>query len=350
MGQRPMSASGRVMKVQGPDSIPLVGVRLVLHRVGRTQQGPIDSTISDAAGKFRFSFTPDTTVIFLLSARYAGIEYFSSPLNTNPALPDTALAVLVSDTSSTAPVAQAARYLVVRRGAEDSSRAVLDLIILVNKGSLTRIARDSTVPSWTGPIPHGVTGARVGQSDVSAEAVVLRNDSILLFAPIAPGEKQISLEYLIPPGGAISLPFNDDSVATNVLAQDASATVAGGGLVAMDSQAIEGEYFHRWVGAPRPGDVIRISFGTASGRVPSWVLPLLVTLAAIGLVFAFSRLRTRRAPASVNSLTDRIAALEARYAGRKEEVSPEDWATYLRDRDQLRAELTSHLAARRPSA
>lgn len=348
--QRPIVASGRVVKVERTDSVPVAGVRLILHRVGRSQQGPIDSAVSDGAGRFHFRFVPDTTVVFLLSARYAGIEYFSSPVTTNPGLPDTALTVVVSDTSSTEPIMQAARYLVVRRGAEDSSRAVLDLIVLVNRGSLTRVARDTTVPSWAGLIPQGVTSARVGQADVSADAVVLRNDSILLYAPIAPGEKQVSLEYLIPPGGSISLPFPEDSVATNILAQEGSAVVTGGGLVAVDSQDIEGEFFHRWVGAPRPGDVIRVSFGASPGGNSPWILPLLVTLAGAGLVFALFRLRTRGVPIPLDRLTDRIAALEARYAGRKDEVPAEEWAAYQRDRDQLRAQLASHLAARDPSA
>ncbi|MEO8199687.1 MAG: hypothetical protein ABI679_04115 [Gemmatimonadota bacterium] len=351
VAQRPMVASGRVVKLEGSDSVAVGGVRLVLHRVGRSQQGPIDSTVSGPDGGFQFRFIPDTTVILLLSARFAGIEYFSSPVNSNPGLPDTALVVVVSDTSSTARVSQAARYLVIRRAAEDSSRAVLDLIVVVNKGSVTRISRDTIVPSWAGRIPQGVTGARVGQADVSADAVVLRNDSVLLFAPIAPGEKQISLEYLIPPGASIALPFPEDSVATNVLAQDAAAKVTGGALAAVDSQEIEGEFFHRWVGAPRPGDVVQVTFGGASsGGVPSWVLPLLVTLAAGGMLFGLSRLRARRVPVSINTLTDRIAQLEARYAGRQEETTPDEWQEYLQDRERLRAELTAHLAARRPSA
>ena len=66
------------------DSQPARDVRVVLHRVGQRVQGPLDSTRTDAQGRFRFTFQPDTTVLYLLSARYRGIEYFSAPLAYSP--------------------------------------------------------------------------------------------------------------------------------------------------------------------------------------------------------------------------------------------------------------------------
>jgi hypothetical protein len=347
--QQAIPVAGRVVRA-GPDSTPAPGVRLVLHRVGRTNQGPLDSTVSDASGRFRIRFPADTSFLYLLSANYSGIEYFSPPINTNPGLPDTALVVMVFDTSSTQPVDQAARYLVIRRAAEDGSRSVLDLIVLENRGAITRTGSDTATPTWRGFVPGGISGIRVGEADLSAEAIVFRGDSILVFAPIAPGEKQIALEYAIRPGSPLRLRFSQDSVATNVLAQDANAAVDGGDMMAVDSQIIEGESFHRWVGAPHAGDEIRVSFGGVSGKVPGWVLPGLVGLAGAGLLLAVFRFRPRKAAASLESLTDQIAELEARYAGRESEVSPEEWARYRSELDQLRARLTSHLASRKPSA
>ena len=351
IGSTPLSAqqripvAGRVVRA-GADSVSAANVRLVLHRVGRSEQGPLDSTFSDRDGRFRLSFPGDTTYLYLLSANYSGIEYFSPPINTNPALPDTALVVTVFDTSSTQVVAQAARYLVIRRAGEEGSRSVLDLIVLENRGVVTRVAGDTTRPSWTGFVPRGVTGIRIGEADLSADAIVIRGDSILIFAPVAPGEKQIALEYAIRPGSPLVLRFPEDSVATNVLTQDAQARVDGGEMVAVDSQVIEGESFHRWVGAPHAGDEIRVIFERSDGAVPSWILPAMVGLMGAGLLVAVFRLRPRRTIAPLETLTDRIADLEAKFAGREAEVSPELWGEYLRERDQLRAELSSHLASR----
>jgi hypothetical protein len=179
--------------------------------------------------------------------------------------------------------------------------------------------------------------------------VVLRDDSVLVFAPIAPGEKQIALEYILPPGTAIRIPFRD-SVPANVLTQEDSVRIQGGAMAGADSQMIEGEKFHRWAGMFKAGQVAQISFGPGSGtgRLPGWVLPALVGLVGAGLLIAFLRFRPRRtAGSSLDTLTDQIAQLEARYEGRQAEVSADEWSAYLLNRERLRAELAAHLAARK---
>ncbi len=345
-GQQSLPVRGRVV-LASADSAPVPGVRLVLHRVGRAAQGPLDSTVTGPDGSFRLRFAADTTSLYLLSASYAGIEYFSPPVNTNPALPDTALVVAVFDTSSTQPVTQVARYLVIRRAAEDGSRSVLDLIVLENRGAFTRLAGDTVRPSWQGFVPRGASGVRVGEADLSADAILIRGDTIEVFAPIAPGEKQIALEYALRPGLPLELEFGQDSVATNVLAQDPDARVEGGEMAAVDSQNIEGENFRRWVGAPHAGDAIKVSFGSAAGGVPGWILPAMVGMAALGLLAVFFLQRKRRAtPHPLEAITDRIAELEARYAGREGEVPAQEWTGYLADRERLRASLAAHLASR----
>jgi hypothetical protein len=259
------------------------------------------------------------------------------------------MVVAVFDTSSTQPVSQVARYLVVRRAAEDGSRSVLDLIVLSNAGYASRLAGDTVGPSWRGHTPRGIGGIRVGEADLSSEAIEFRGDSILVFAPIAPGEKQIALEYAIPPGIPLRLQFSEDSVATNVLVQDHGARVDGAEMMAADSQLIEGENFYRWVGAPHPGEIVTVSFGRQGRVVPAWLLPVMVGLVGAGLLVAVFRLRPRKVVASLESLTDRIAALEATYAGREQEIDAEEWRRYNQERDRLRAELTAHLASRNPT-
>ena len=38
----------------------------------------------------------------------------------------------------------------------------------------------------------------MGESDLSPDAVTRRGDSVLVLAPIAPGDKQLTLQYVIP--------------------------------------------------------------------------------------------------------------------------------------------------------
>jgi hypothetical protein len=347
--QQTTIASGRVLRVVAGDSTPVPGSRLILHGIGRAHQGPVDSTVSDAAGRFHFRIRSDTTEIFLVSTNYAGIEYFSAPVTNSQGKGDSAVVLIVSDTSTTAPVRLAARYFVIREASPDGSRPVLDLLVLSNRGEKTRVGVDSLTPTWTGFVPAGVVGARVGEADFSADAARIKGDSLIIYAPLAPGEKQVTVEYVLPAGTDLTVPFPDDSVATNVLAQDLNAHVINPAMAMVDTQTIEGESFRRWVGVPRANSMLRVSFGRAPGEVPRWLLPGMVGLIGAGLIFALWRLRARKAPVSLENLTDRIAALEARYQGRETEVSPEEWQRYVTDREQLRAELARHLAARRTS-
>lgn len=348
--QRSTTTTGRVVRLVSGDTVPVTGVRLVLHRVGRNLQGPVDSMPADAAGRFRFRVPVDTTSLFLVSTNYAGIEYFTPPVLSTAGQGDTTVVLVVSDTSSAAPVRLSARYLVIRAAAEDGSRAVLDLLVLVNGGDHTRVGKDTLTPTWIGTLPSGAVGARVGEADFSSEAAVIHGDSLLVYAPLAPGEKQVTLEYILPARTDLSLRFPADSVATNVLAQDTDAHVINPAMALVDTQTIEGASFQRWVGVPRANSMLKVTFGGAPGSVPGWLLPSLVALMGTGFLVTMWRLRSRAAPASLDSLTDRIAALEARYEGRETEVSAEEWQRYLADRERLRAELDRHLAATRPGA
>jgi hypothetical protein len=335
------------------DTTRLAGARVLLHRVGRDLQGAVDSTVADARGRFRFRFRADTSAVYLLSARYGGIEYFSSPIHTNPARPDTAIALLVYDTSSTAPVTLEARHIVVPRPGEDGSRAVLDLIVLLNQGLRARVAPDSLHASWSTPLAAASIGLEIGESDVSPDAVRRQDDSVLVTAPIAPGQKQLSLEYLIPKGhSTVEFPVGAGGGRLNVLVEESGTKVSGGTLALADSQVIEGRAFHRWTGDVPPGGFVRLTL-PALPRTPAAVLAGLV--AAVGLVLALAAWRILRRgqagpppapPPAADPVLDAIAALDARYAGRESETPAEEWQRYQAERARLKAELASSLATR----
>ncbi|MEO8090751.1 MAG: hypothetical protein ABI703_10680 [Gemmatimonadales bacterium] len=342
-------ARGAVLK---GDSTPVAGTRVVLHQVGRALQGPLDSTRTDPRGRFRFSFRPDTSALYLVSVRHSGIEYFSSPLQADRAQPDTAIRVIVYDTSSTAPVSLEARHLVVTQPGEDGSRNVLDLLVLRNAGERTRVAPDSAGSSWSGLLPGGTTGLELGESDVSPEAVTRRGDSILVAAPLAPGEKQITVQYAIAGGRKnLELRFPDAVSSVNVLAEESHLVVSGGSLALADSQVLQGRSFRRWTGSVPAGGTLRIALPGLAG-VPKWLLPSLVAAIVLALVAAawYFLARLPGAPAlSTAKLLDAIAALDARYLGREGETPAADWIFYQTERRRLKAELEAALAARAPS-
>ena len=341
-------AEGKVLK---PDSIPVAGVRVVLHHVGKVRQGPADSVNTDGRGRFAFAFRSDTASLYLLSARHAGIEYFSTPVQTNPERPDTAMRIVVYDTSSTAPVSLEARHLVVARPAEDGSRSVLDLIVLRNDGQRTRVAPDSSRPSWGGPLPGGTMGLDVGESDVSPDAVTRRGDSVIVTAPLAPGEKQITIQYLVPAGRQeLDLPFTQHVPMVNVLAEEKDAVVSGGTLALADSQLLQGRSFRRWTGLVPVGSSLRV---TLPGRehAPEWLLAALVApvLLVLGGAGWYLVKRPPAPPASSDELLEAVAALDARYLDREEETSADEWQSYQSERVRLKGLCETALAAKRRS-
>jgi hypothetical protein len=321
----------------------------VLHKVGQQTQGPIDSTRSDTQGRFSFVFRPDTTAFYLLSSNRAGIEYFSPPVPTKLERPNTGIGIVLYDTSSTTPVALQSRHLVLARPREDGSRSVLDLIILRNAGRLTRVASDTMHPSWSAALPRGVTGLKVSEGDISPDAVSRRGDSLIVTAPIAPGEKQLAVQYQVSPGRrVVELPVDQPGVRLNVLAEEPDVRVSGGGLTLADSQVIEGRSFRRWTGVAPAGGNIRLTL-PGTGTSPRWVLAALVVGLGIPLAVAgwylLSRPKVRVTRIRSDELLDAIAALDARYLGRENETPAQEWSSYRNERARLKAELESSLAA-----
>ncbi len=351
-------AGGRVVRTSGADSIPVAGARVLLHRIGRSVQGPIDSAFADRRGAFRFRFVPDTSAVYLTSSRYDGIEYFSPTVHLDPAAPDTALRIVVSDTSSGTPVELGARHLVIADPGEDGSRGILDLIVLRNRSDRTLVAPDSVRPSWSVALPSGTFGLAAGQGDASPDALKREGDRLLLFAPVAPGEKQLIVQYGLPATvRALTLPFEQKADFVNVLVADPRAKVTGGALAPADTEVIQGRTYRRWMGAVPAGATVRITLGRAFAT-PGWLLAALVGGLGIGLVLAaFHFLRRPRAagahPARAmdpDTLIERLAQLDARYAGREGDTDPAEWARYQAERAELKSRLSATLAGRSGSA
>ncbi len=331
-------AAGRVLRLSGSDSVAVGAASLVLHRITHTAQGPIDSLVADGRGRFRFRLPPDTSAVYLVSARFAGIEYFSPPLRSDPRGSDSAMVILVSDTSTTARILTGSRHVVISALGEDGTRGVLEIIGLVNQGDRTRVSPDSSHPVWTHGLPKGTLTVRPGQGDFSPDALVIRHDSILLFAPLAPGEKQLVFSYSLPATiRRLPLRFEEPVNEVNVLVEDRDAEVSGGTLARADTQTIEGRTFGRWAGAmPAVGSIV-VSF-PGSGS-PIWLLPGLVALIGLALLGSAVWLIRRRVPAAPSrriDLVGAIAALDARYLGREGEVSAAEWQRYLEDRTELK--------------
>ena len=340
-------AAGAVLKA---DSTPVPGARVVLHQVGRALQGPLDSTRTDRRGRFRFAFRPDTSALYLLSARHAGIEYFSPPVHTNPERPDTAIRVIVYDTSSTAPVSLEARHLVVTRPGEDGSRSVLDLMVLLNGGQRTRVAPDSAGASWGGLLPRGTTGPRAGR-----ERRLTRRGS--------PARRLAHRSRTAGSGReAAHRPVRRFPRASKDLELRFTEPVSIGQRPGRGKRR-RGERRQSGAGgqpgAPgtllppldrcRPGRWHAARRAPGRAGVPEWLLPSLVAAIVArargaGWYFLVRQARARRAPPRPSCSTPSPRSMRATWGGRRKPPSTE-WASYQTERRRLKAQLEAALAA-----
>ena len=286
-----------------------------------------------------------------MSATHDGVTYFSGAVNPAGGV-DTAGALVVFDTSSAAPdITVAQRHIIVRAPVTDGGRRVLELIVLANHGRQTRVVSGTVEAVWRGRLPPGAEEFEVGESDVSAQAVARRGDTVLVSAPIPPGQKQILYTYLLPAGvDELRVPIDQPMARFNVLLEDTAAVLTSGSVEPRGIQVFDDAQFAMYDAAALPaGPSVTFEFGRTPFRlVQYW--GALVALAAVAMTVALMRWARRR-PAVVvvsddpNALARAIAQLDARHEAHRD-VSAAAAQAYAEERGRLKARLEAALAAR----
>jgi hypothetical protein len=284
---------------------PLGGEWVVLHRVTTGGGAPVDSLRTDRAGAFAFRVsTGDTTALYLASARYDDIAYFSEPVRVTSA--DVLLQpILVYHTSPTGPpIGVSQRLITVARAKPDGSRDVLEIIQLLNPGPATRVSADTIQPTWRTVLPAGAVQFQTGEGDVSPEAVARRGDTVLVFAPLPPDQtRQLSLGYTLPASvTTLVVPLPQPVDELDLLLEDTTATVTALGARRLDVQEVEGRFFARYSLHTVPASAaVSVAF-RAHRFDPVRLLPVIVALLVLmlggGLYVAF---RSRPPSASLAS-------------------------------------------------
>ena len=341
--QGEVTVEGRVARRAAGDTVGASHARVVLHGVSRDRSGKLDSATADGSGGFRFRFTRDTSMVYLLSASWSGIEYFGEPMTGSSLDRATSLTLLVADTSSAGRAETGGRFIVLGSPGPARDRRAVDLFVLRNRGERTIVGTGGAGATWSAPLPRGVSGVRLGSagSEISADAVQFGTDSVRVIAPLAPGEKQLLLEYTIPPTLSRLELVAVTSDTIQVVAEEEAVSVTG--LSRVTDQVLDGRNYARWSG--RGASAVVVSFPVPPSRDRA-LLPLVIAaviLAGVAGVVAtrFRGRKTVASPVSSAVLITRIAALDAAHSGRS--LTPDEKARYDNDRAELKRALTERL-------
>ena len=365
-GNGPRRVRGRIVMPVPDGQRPVSGVQVVLHRVGPDASGPLDSARSASDGAYRFDYVARGSgdAIYFVSASYGGIAYFGTPLHHAVVEGDEAVITVFDTSSAPLPIRVHGRHLVVSGSDADERRRITEVYELSNDTTVTKVggARDSA--TFRAGIPAGAREFAAGQGDISGEALAVVGGRVEVYAPLAPGIKQLSFSYTLDKDAfPLAVPLEREAGLLEVLAEDQRATVEGARLVRQDSLVRVGErMFARWLADDVPANAIaRVSFAPAprglgdAGIERPW-LAAMVAVALAGLTLTVVRITSRRrglydtAPARATGpdperLARRIAALDAAF---ERERAPTDArrAEYVAQREALKRELTDALARR----
>jgi hypothetical protein len=341
---------------------PAPGVWVTLHRVGAGSAGPLDSTRTDAAGRYtiRYPRADGDSAVFFVSARYATITYFSAPIQAGHVTGDAAQLVVYDTTSRTDQLRLRGRHVIV--GALDSTRRhpVVEVFEVANEGEAT-VVSDGTRPTWQMAVPAQAQDFRLVSGEISPEAVTADSAAVRVFAPIAPGIKQLSFSYSMPIAGfPMTLPLGAPSPLLEVLVEGGEGSASGAALAPSDTVQIEGRTFRRFLASDAPASgVVRITMpAPPADRRRVYVVGILL---AVGLLMLLALGRSVRRPVATplgwngelgpepEELARRIAALDTAFQRRRDPTA-EERQEYERLRGGLKAQLTEAMVRHGRSA
>jgi hypothetical protein len=355
----PREARGLVQRVTAKGESPVAGNWVVLHRVGKDVAAPIDSVRTDGSGRFSFRYRPtgDSTALYFIAASYSGIAYFTPPLR-KPVVSGGDADLLVYDTTSNPlPISVRGHHVIVTAPDTGRGRMIIEVFELSNDAPMTRVAGTPEKATFETMMPDGATSAAATDGDIPAESVKFEQGRARVFAPIAPGVKQLSFHYRLPLSKApISIPSLAPSAVLEVLVEDVQGSASGAKLKKMASVNLEGRPFKRFLAQDTPqNSVVTVlaptQVGSAFNTRMAFVIIAVGTVMLAGLAASLMRKGPLVARASElgggdpDEIARRIAALDDAFE-RKESPTEDERADHYQARARLKSQLTSAISRR----
>lgn len=248
----PQRVSGRIVRPGGERMDPLSGAWVVLHRVGPDRAGPLDSVRSDARGRYSFNYvrTGSENAIYFVSASHDGIAYFTPPLTAARVSGGDGEITVFDTTSLHVPMSLRGHHVVVSAADANALRSIVEVYDLSNDSTVTRIANAETPAgaTWQTHVAPGASDFKVSQGDISAAAVSYASGVVSVFAPLAPGIKQLSFSYSLPAASfPLKLPLETQTGIYEILIEEKVGSVTGPNLKEMDPVTVDERSFRRFL-------------------------------------------------------------------------------------------------------
>ena len=287
------AVDGRIVRQAGDSLRPVPGVWVVLHRVGTDAQGPLDSVRSSARGAYRFRYrhTGSDDAVYFVSASYGGLAYFSAPLRDASVGGEDAEIVVYDTTSRPVPIAVRGHHIVVSAPA-GGDREIIEVFELSNDSTVTRVAAPGGEPVWGALLPDGARDAALREGDIGADAVTFEEGRAKVFAPLAPGLRQIAYSYRVSADRLpLSLPVVHHAEVLEVLVEAPNAEVSGAGLVRTDPVSVEGRAFSRFLAEEVPANaVVRVDLAPAAASRRALSLRVVAIVVGAAMLLALARI------------------------------------------------------------
>ncbi|MFL5639138.1 MAG: hypothetical protein ACJ78M_07190 [Gemmatimonadaceae bacterium] len=242
---------------------PVAGAWVVLHRVGPDRAGPLDSVRSDARGRYtlKYTRTGSDQAIYFVAASYNGIAYFTPPLAEGRVSGDDGEITVFDTTSGHVPFTLRGHHVVVSTADANARRSVVEVYDLSNDSSVTRVAASDTPAgaTWQTHITPGATEFKVGQGDISPAAVTFANGVVSVFAPLAPGIKQLSFSYSLSANSfPLKLPLEKETGIYEIMIEEKAGSVTGPHLREVDPVTVDDRNFRRFLASDMPENSVAV--------------------------------------------------------------------------------------------
>ena len=275
----------------GTDSSSVPAAMVLLHRITATAGEVVDSTQTDADGRFSLTIAPADTAagtLYAAAAVRGGVSYFGPIMHAGVETPDPYL-IFVYETERIAAPVEGNAVLLRHAVVSPTAHGLLQVAEVVDVAGVPGRAlqrEDASEPIWSMELPAGVQSWSPMEGGLAAEALSLVNGRVEARATLPPSGMRLSFSYYTE-GSKLEFPVEHETERFEVILVGADEKKLSGLRPADSSDLPPGTAAKRFVGSELPsgsrvGLTVR-SQALSRGPVLIWALIGSALLVAAGL-------------------------------------------------------------------